>query len=137
MLKSCQNKSNFVMIKSCQNRWIYRKCSPTTTTTTKSFLRPLHFVTRGQKVVAIWKLWRFEAETELFDLEIVNWNYFKLSNTFISWSFTTYWGSQNSSTSCLLNIANLKWNCLKPTFDFTVKPRNKTPSISMVCLVKA
>ena len=62
MLKSCQNTSNFVMLKSCRNTSNFRKWrqrtrprprprTTTTTTTTrkKSFLRPLHYVTRGQK----------------------------------------------------------------------------------------
>ena len=51
MLKSCQNTSNFVMLKSCQNTSKFRKWRQRTRprTTTKSFLRPLHFVTCGQK----------------------------------------------------------------------------------------
>ena len=56
MVKSCQITSDFFMLKSCQNTSISIKCqsrtkkrTTTTRTTTKSFLRPLHYVTRGQK----------------------------------------------------------------------------------------
>ena len=58
MLKSCQSTSDFVMLKSCQKTSFFRQCQSRTktrtrtwtrTTITKSFLRPLHFVTRGQK----------------------------------------------------------------------------------------
>ena len=47
MLKPCQNTSDVIMLKYCQNTSIFRNC-PTRTRTT-SFLRPLRFVTRGQK----------------------------------------------------------------------------------------
>ena len=72
MLKSCQNTSDFIMVKSCQitsDFFMLKSCqntsifsvqqeqkqeqaitrTRTTKTTTKSFLRPLHFLTRGQK----------------------------------------------------------------------------------------
>ena len=58
MLKSCKKTSNF-------RKWRQRTRPRTTTTTTKSFLRPLHFVTCGQNAI-ISKLVDFFSPIESF-----------------------------------------------------------------------
>ena len=103
MLKSCQNMSNF------------RKSSPRTrTTTTKSFWRPLHFVTCGQKLSTLWAF-------SLLSSFPSNWI---LPSTHSGWSLTKV--SVKVQTFFLISPDLLSWNTVN-VFGFSSATYNKRP----------